>query len=142
MILVDANLLLYAAVKDFRQHEAARTWLDAQLNGTARVGLPWVSLLAFVRIASNPRVFERPATVAEAWERVTAWLECGPAWTPIETERHRDVLDGLLRGVSSSKLVPDAHLAALAIEHGLTLCTTDGDFARFSDLRVANPLEA
>lgn len=142
MILLDANLLLYAAIDSFEQHDAARAWLDEKLNGPTRVGLPWTSLLAFVRIAANPRVFERPATVAQAWKRVADWLDCGPAWVPHPGDRHREILDGLMRSITSSKLVPDAHLAALAIEHGLLLCTTDGDFARFPGLRVANPLEA
>ncbi len=141
MILLDANLLLYAAIMEFTDHEVARSWLDDCLSGSTRVGLPWVSLLAFVRIASNPRVFEKPANVADAWQRVKDWLDCAPAWVPEPTERHRDVLDGFIGTIAtSSKLVPDAHLAALAIEHGLTLCTTDGDFARFPGLRIENPL--
>jgi uncharacterized protein len=141
VILLDANLLLYAAVESFDQHEVARHWLDDHLNGTARVAFPWPTVLTFVRIASNPRVFERPASVADAWQRVTDWLDCQTSWIPEPTERHREILDGFMRtAVTSAKLVPDAHLAALAIEHGLTLCTTDGDFARFSGLRFENPL--
>ena len=141
MILLDANLLLYAAVEDFAQHDAARSWLDDRLSASARVGLPWPSLLAFVRIVSNPRVFEKPATVREAWQRVTDWLECAPSWIPEPSDRHLEILSGFMGGVvTSSKLVPDAHLAALAIEHGLTLCTTDGDFARFPGLSVENPI--
>jgi len=141
VILLDANLLLYAGVRELARHEAARVWLDERLNGSVRVGFPWPSLLAFVRIASNPRVFDRPASVAQAWQCATEWLDCTPSWIPEPTERHRELMDGFLRGVvTSSKLVPDAHLAALAIEHGLTLCTTDGDFARFPGLRIENPL--
>lgn len=143
MILLDANLLLYAAVEGFEQHERARTWLDTRLSSSTRVGFPWTSLLAFVRIASNPRVFERPASVGEAWQRVTDWLDCTPAWIPEPSERHREILEGFMRRVvTTSKLVPDAHLAALAIEHGLTLCTTDGDFSRFPGLSLENPLAA
>lgn len=141
MILLDANILVYARVEQLPQHEAAREWLDARLSGTARVGLPWPALLAFVRLVSNPRVFERPETVASAWTQVESWLECEPAWIPRPTEGHRSVLAPLLdRAVDRPKLVPDAHLAALAIEHGLTLCSTDGDFARFPGLRWENPL--
>jgi uncharacterized protein len=143
VILVDANLLLYAVIKSFPQHQLAREWLDGRLNGTARVGLPWVSLLAFVRISTNPRVFPKPATIADAWQRVETWLSCAPAYVPDVTERHAEILDQLMRTVvTSSKLVPDAHLAALAIEHGLTLCTSDGDFARFPGLTWTNPLTA
>ena len=141
MILVDANLLIYAQVDTFPQHEQARTWLDGRLNGTAPVGLPWPSLLGFLRITTNPRVFARPAAISDAWRQVQAWLDCERAWIPPPTERHREVLGGLLGapGVQAN-LVPDAHLAALALEHGLVLCSTDGDFARFPGLRWENPL--
>lgn len=142
MILVDTNLLLYAHVASLPQHPPARDWLDARLNDSPRVGLPWASLLAFVRLASSPRVFRRSASVAAAWGQVEQWLDCAPVWVPQPTERHREVLASLMaREVLRSTLVPDAHLAALAIEHGLTLCSTDGDFARFSGLRWENPLQ-
>lgn len=141
MILVDANLLIYAHVSSVGQHEPARAWLDDRLNGSAPVGLPWLSLLAFLRLVTNPRVFERPASVADAWRQARAWLACEPAWIPLPGERHADVLGELLRSsVAQGNLVPDAHLAALAIEHGLVLCSTDGDFARFRGLRWMNPL--
>jgi toxin-antitoxin system PIN domain toxin len=95
----------------------------------------------FLRIVTNPHVFERPEPIAEAWRQVGAWLEAEVAWIPQPTERHRDVLGALLTaGRLQGNLVPDAHLAALAIEHGLVLCSTDGDFGRFSELRWQNPL--
>jgi toxin-antitoxin system PIN domain toxin len=142
VILLDANLLVYAAVSSFPQHEAARLWLDERLNGSARVGLPWPSLTAFLRLVTNARVFERPMPMALAWRQVEAWLGCEPAWTPSPTERHAATLARLLAGPGvAANLVPDAHLAALAIEHGLELCSTDGDFARFPGLRWSNPLE-
>ncbi len=141
MILVDANVLVYAHSRSFVQHEPARVWLDARLNGSAPVGLPWPSVLAFVRVICNPRVLDRPRSPSEAWSQVEAWLDCPPAWIPLPTERHREALGALLRvAVPRGNLVPDAHLAALAIEHGLTLCSTDGDFARFPGLRWENPL--
>ena len=93
MILVDANILIYSHVESFAQHQAARDWLDQRLNGSARVGLPWVSLIAFLRIATNPRVFERPEPMAEAWKQVRAWLACEPAWIPQPTERHAELLE-------------------------------------------------
>jgi toxin-antitoxin system PIN domain toxin len=141
VILVDTNILVYSHVQSFAQHKSARDWLDQQLNGSTRVGLPWVSLLAFVRLVTNPRVFERPEPMVDAWRQVRAWLACETAWIPQPTERHADLLDELLAlpGVHAN-LVPDAHLAALAMEHGLTLCSTDGDFARFPSLRLSNPL--
>jgi hypothetical protein len=141
MILIDANLLIYAHVASFPQHPRARSWLDDRLSGTGAVGLPWASLLSFLRIVTNPRVFERPEPIAEAWRQVEAWLGVESVWTPSPGERHRAVLASLLApGGLSATLVPDAHLAALAIEHGLELCSTDGDFARFSGLRWRNPL--
>jgi toxin-antitoxin system PIN domain toxin len=141
VILVDANVLVYAHSRSFVQHEPARVWLDARLNGSAPVGLPWPSVLAFVRVICNPRVLDRPRSPSEAWSQVEAWLDCPPAWIPLPTERHREALGALLRvAVPRGNLVPDAHLAALAIEHGLTLCSTDGDFARFPGLRWENPL--
>jgi toxin-antitoxin system PIN domain toxin len=142
VILVDANLLLYAHGTSFPQHEAARAWLDERLNGTVPVGLPWSSLLAFVRLVSNPRMFEQPETLANAWEQVEEWLDCPPVWIPQPTDRHRAVLGSVLPQCEGrANLVPDAHLAALAIEHGLLRCSSDGDFARFPNLRWENPLQ-
>lgn len=140
MILVDANVLLYARSRDAPLHQPARDWLDAQLNGRRRVGLPWESLLAFMRLISNPRVYARPEPIGAAWTQVEDWLSAAPAWIPLPTERHRDVLTELLPAVDRPELVPDAHLAALAIEHGLILASADRDFARFERLRWMNPL--
>ena len=143
MILLDANLLLYAANHSAPEHARARSWLDDRLNGTARVGLPWPSLLAFVRLAANPLVVRQPVIPREGWRQVEAWLACGPAWIPLPGREHSHYLSTLLSASwMTSRLVPDAHLAALALEHGLTLCSTDGDFARFPGLRWRNPLAA
>lgn len=141
MILIDANILIYAHVSSFAQHNLARDWLDQQLNASARVGLPWTSLLAFLRLVTNPRVFEQPEAIRDAWEQVHTWLTSETVWIPQPTERHADILGEFLAlpGVHGN-LVPDAHLAALAVEHGLTLCSTDGDFARFQGLRWLNPI--
>ncbi len=141
MILVDANILVYAHVSTLSQHERVRTWLDGELNGASPVGLPWPSLLAFLRLVTNPRVFERAEPIADAWSQVAEWLACDTAWIPQPTERHTELLcDLLAKTKAHANLVPDAHLAALAIEHGLTLCSTDSDFARFPGLRWRNPL--
>jgi toxin-antitoxin system PIN domain toxin len=143
LILVDANLLIYAHVSSMPEHRAARAWLDARLNGTARVGLPWPSLLAFVRVVTNPRLFPRVVPLKNAWRQVEDWLDVPTAWIPLPDERHREILGAmLLAAPGGAGLVPDAHLAALALEHGLLLCTTDGDFARFPGLRWENPLRA
>jgi toxin-antitoxin system PIN domain toxin len=94
LILIDANILIYARVSSFAQHHRAREWLDRQLNGVPRVGLPWASLLAFLRLVTNPRVFEHPEPIGKAWDPVRGWLACDAAWIPEPTERHPEVLDG------------------------------------------------
>ena len=120
MILIDANLLIYAHVNNLPQHFAAKGWLDECLNAPAPVGLPWPSLLGFLRIVTNPRIFERPESIKDAWKQIKEWLECPSAWIPRPAERHVEILEGLLVDLNiTANLVPDAHLAALAIEHGL-----------------------
>jgi hypothetical protein len=118
-----------------------RDWLDGQIDGDDRVGLPWSSLLGFLRIATNPRAFPHALATASAWDHVMAWLSAETVWIPHPTDAHPKVLGTLLSqpGIRGN-LVPDAHLAALAIEHGLTLCSIDGDFARFRGLKWLNPL--
>lgn len=143
MILIDANLLIYARVSSMPQHGAARTWLEGVLNGPSPAGLPWASLLAFVRLVTNPRVFERPESMTTAWAQVREWLACERAWIPGPTAQHEEVLGRLVPEIGGrSDLVPDAHLAAIAIEHGLIVCSADGDFARFRGVRWENPLVA
>ena len=143
MILVDANLLLYAANHAAPEHARARLWLDDRLNGTTRVGLPWPSLLAFVRLATNPLVVHNAVAATDAWRQVEEWLACESVWTPLPGADHPEVLRTLLEPPwMTSRLVSDAHLAALAIEHGLTLCSTDGDFSKFPGLTWQNPLAA
>lgn len=142
MILVDANLLVYAVMPEAVQHDAARTWLEDRLNEPARVGLPWPVLLAFLRIVTNPRVFRRTAAMRDAWAIVEEWLALPQVWVPAPGDAHAAILGPLLARIPGGNLVPDAHLAAIAIEHGLTLCSTDGDFARFAGLRWENPIAA
>ena len=141
MILIDVNLLLYAHATGYPEHSKTHAWLDRQINDRMGVGLPWSSLLGFVRLATNRRVLTKPGTVGEAWHQVRMWLSNETVWIPQPTERHADILGTLLAlpGINAN-LVPDAHLAALAMEHGLTLCSNDGDFARFLGLRWFNPL--
>jgi uncharacterized protein len=143
LILIDANLLVYASVTSFAEHQGAREWLDGRLNGEDRVGLPWPSLLAFLRLVTNSRIFPQPLAMSDAWRQVEAWLACDTVWIPSPSERHAAILARLLAGPGIvGNLVPDAHLAALAIEHGLELASSDGDFARFPGLRWTNPLAA
>lgn len=142
MILVDANLLVYAHVRSFPQHDKAREWLDGKINGTAPVGLPWPSLLAFVRLICNPRIFDRPRSISSAWQQVETWRRQDSVWIPLPTERHHEILAPLMASTEGrANLVPDAHLAALAMEHGLALCSADGDFARFEGLDWRNPMQ-
>ena len=141
MILLDANLLVYAKFSDLPQHAASRDFLEKSMNRPARVGLPWPSLLAFVRLASNPRIFAKPLSAEDAWAQVCEWLDHPRVWVPEPTPDHREVLGRfLVDGRATGNLVPDAHLAALAVCHGLTLCSTDSDFARFDGLDWRNPL--
>jgi toxin-antitoxin system PIN domain toxin len=140
-MLLDANLLLYAVHKGAPQHEAAAEWLTEQLNGPRRVGLPWQSLTAFLRISTHPRAFKRPLTPATAWERITDWLSAPVAWIPQPGPAYAQTLGELVTTHEvHGNLVTDAQLAALAIEHGITLYSTDTDFARFSRARWVNPL--
>lgn len=142
VILIDANLLLYAHLAG-PNHAVAREWLDDRLWGTARVGLPWPSLLAFLRLVTNPRVTERPEKLGDAWAQVRDWLSCEAAWIPMPTEAHADLLEEMLaKDPGGANRVPDAHLAALAVEHGLVLCTADAGFSRYPRLRWENPLDA
>jgi toxin-antitoxin system PIN domain toxin len=141
MRLVDANILVYAFTTSFPQHERARAWLDERLSDAVPLGLPWPSLLAFVRLVSNQRLFERPVSVATAWRQVDEWLACEAAWVPNPTPRHQAVLGELLASTGlRAEHVPDAHLAALALEHGLAVASVDADFSRFPTVRLENPL--
>lgn len=141
-MLLDANLLLYAVDRSSPFHERSAAWLTEVLNGARRVGLPWPSLLAFLRISTHPRASARPLAPSEAWRFVDDWLTAGPAWIPAATERHASVLaDLMVSGDLRGNLAADAHLAALAIEHGLTVCSADSDFARFPKITWENPLQ-
>ncbi|MFL5799417.1 MAG: type II toxin-antitoxin system VapC family toxin [Actinomycetota bacterium] len=141
MILVDANLLLYAYNSRSPQHDAAREWLEDVLSGEEEVGFALVTLLAFLRLATSQTLLRTPFTPAEAIAVVRAWLASPNARLIGPTEFHWSTLDEVCRtGQARGPLLMDAHLAALALEHGATLCTTDRDFARFPRLRVVDPI--
>jgi toxin-antitoxin system PIN domain toxin len=141
-MLLDANLLLYAVHRRAEQHEQAAAWLTEQLNGPRRVGFPWQSLTAFLRISTHPRAFQRPLDPATAWERVTAWLAAPVAWLPQPGPEYGRILGELIRTYDArGNLIPDVALAALALEHGVMLVSTDTDFARFRELHWDNPLQ-
>jgi toxin-antitoxin system PIN domain toxin len=140
-MLVDANLLLFAVDETSPFHQRARGWLTERLNGAQRVGLAWQSLGAFLRIATHPRASERPLAPAEAWQRIADWLACDVVWIPEPGERHAEILGALVtRHRVAGNLVLDAQLAALAVEHGLTVYSADTDFARFVEVGWHNPL--
>jgi toxin-antitoxin system PIN domain toxin len=142
VIFVDANLLLYAYNASTPEHKRAKVWLEDVLSGAEPVALCWPVLLAFIRISTNTRAFPRPLSRLEATAAVSAWLERPQAIVMSAGENHWDLLQRLLsEGKISGPLVSDAHLAAMAIEHGGTLFTTDRDFSRFPNLRFENPLE-
>lgn len=141
MILVDANLLLYAEDELSAQHAQARAWWDARLSGDSPVCLCWTVLGAFIRIGTNPRVFDHPLSLDQALSRVQSWLEQPCTRIVTSTDRHWVVFQELLReGQAVANLVTDAHLAALAVEHGCELNSTDSDFSRFPGIRWRNPL--
>lgn len=141
MILVDANILLYAEDARSPLHTRAREWWDAQLSGPGIVCLSWEVLAAFIRIGTNPRVYETPLSLGQARDRIDSWLRRPDVRIIRPTDRHWEVFQEMLAaGQATANLVPDAHLAALAIEHGCTLMSTDADFARFPRLAWRNPL--
>ena len=140
-MLIDANLLLYAVDSTAPAHARATAWLTERLNGDQRVGIPWESLTAFVRIVTHLRATARPLRPEDAWAFVEDWLKVPNVWIPGPTERHADVFGSLVRKYRlTGNLIPDAHLAALAMEHGLQVCSADTDFARFTEIRWHNPV--
>lgn len=132
-MLLDANILLYAVDKRAPQHRAASDFMEHALNGTRRVALPWQSIVAFVRISTHPRISDRPLTADEAWAYVQDWLDAPVTWIPAEGAlTARAFADVLRRTGATGNLVPDASLAAIALEHGLTVVTHDSDFSIFA----------
>jgi toxin-antitoxin system PIN domain toxin len=142
LILVDANLLLYAYNSSSEEHDGAMKWVEAVFSGSEPVALVWPVLLAFIRISTNARAFPKPLSRAEAMIVVSEWLDRPQTVLIVPGDNHWDTLQRVSSlGKVSGPLFSDAHLAALAIEHGATLYTTDRDFARFPNLRFENPLD-
>jgi uncharacterized protein len=143
MILLDANLLLYAYDSSSRRHAEAKAWLEARFAEPEPIGLALVSVLAFVRITTNRRLHANPLGPVEALRIAAEWLARPNVALLQPTERHWPILERLLdTAQASGPLVMDAHLAALAVEHGARLYSTDSDFTRFADLAWENPLGA
>lgn len=134
-------LLLYAVDAASPQHEAAVAWIETTLSGDRRVAIPWQTIGSFMRISTQPRVYRDPLTIKQAWSFVSEWLTVGVVWIPPASRHTAAILGDLLieAGVGAN-LVPDAQLAALAIEHGLVVQSADTGFARFSACRWENPL--
>ena len=141
MILPDVNLLLHAHDSRSRRHDAARQWWEGLMNATGAVGLPWVAILGFIRIATNPKILDNPLDVSSACALVRSWLDRPQTLLIHPGDRHADILFDLLEAAGAAgNLTTDAHLAALAIEHQAELHSTDADMTRFPGLRWLNPL--
>ena len=142
MKILDANLLLYAYIRSYEQHQEAKKWLETMLSDENEIiGLSWQVITAFIRIGTNPRVFKIPFKIQEAIANLTELFEHPLVEIVLPTAVHWNIFSEILdKEQITANLVMDAHLAALAIEHGAILATTDRDFARFSKLKTVNPL--
>jgi len=139
--LLDVNLLIYASNEQSPYYSEARSWLRDLLSSGETVALPWAVIMAFIRLVTNPRVLDPPLDVTNAIEITRRWREYPSVTVPSPTDRHLDVLHHLLASTSTAgNMISDAHLAAIAIEHGAVLCSADNDFARFPGLNWENPL--
>ena len=142
MILVDANLLIYAIDADSPHHRRAHRWLEDALSGTTPLGLAWIVVLAFLRLTTRPGILKRPLPIERAMEFVDEWLAQPYVKAVAPGENHWPVLRNLLKASGTAgNLTSDAHLAALALEHGCAVCSTDTDFKRFAGLEHFNPLD-
>ena len=141
MIILDVNILIYAVNRDAKLHSRAKSWLEAALSGTETIGIPWIVILAFVRLTTRPGLFRNPMPMDAAFDVLESWLEQPPVIIVDPGPRHRTILRGLLAAIGSGgNLTSDAHLAALALENRAELCSFDQDFLRFPDLKWRNPL--
>ena len=141
MILLDANILIYAVNTDAPQHQQARSWLESTFSSTTEVGLPWIVVLAFIRITTRRTVFEHPLTPEQALAYMDEWLALPFVTTVAPGPNHWPILRNLLERTGlAGNLSSDAHIAALAIDHGCPVYSTDYDFLRFPGIEHVNPL--
>lgn len=141
MILVDVNLLIYAIDADSLHHSTARRWLEQTLSGTTPVGLAWIVLLAFLRITTHASIMRNPLSTEEALAFIDSWLRQPYVSLIIPGEKHWPILRNLLLSTGTAgNLTSDAHLAALALEHGYSIYSADSDFKRFPGINHINPL--
>ena len=140
MIILDSNVLLYSAHLDFVQHPTAKTFLENQLRGNESIGIPWVSILAFIRLSTNLKTLKIRLSPKQALDRVDVWLNHPNVSTPEPGKRHFQIMQSLILAAGqAANLTNDAHLAAIAIERNATMVSFDQDFARFSGLRLQIP---
>ena len=141
MILVDANLLIYAVNRDSPHHAKARRWLEETLSGTTETGLAWIVVLAFLRITTHPKIMRKPMAVETALQYVSSWLKQPFVSLIRPSKQHWPVFRNLVNMTGTAgNLTSDAHLAALALEYGCDLYSADYDFQRFPGIRHVNPL--
>lgn len=141
MILIDANLLIYAHNTDAEKHERSREWLRAVFQEPHSIRFSWDTIQAFLRITTHTRIFAAPLPITEAVSIVSDWLSYPGVGILEPGPRHWNIFSRLMIDAQArGPLISDAHLAALAMEHGATLCTTDRDFTRFDGLKLLNPL--
>jgi len=139
--LVDANLLLYAIDTTAPRHKRARAWLETALSASETIGFTWLVLLAFLRLSTSARIFRTPLEPSDAFELIDGWLSRPNATVLHPTDRHASLLRDLLMPLGTAgNLTSDAHLAALSLEHGAELCSSDADYARFPGVRWQDPL--
>ena len=142
MKVVDLNVLLYVVNENAPHHQALLSWWESAVNGDESIGLPWVVLLGFLRIATNPKIFPNPLAPATAISKIDACLSLGNTYLVTEKEEHWEILRTLVADAGTAgNLTTDAHLASLAISHGAVLVSCDSDFARFRGLRWENPID-
>lgn len=142
MILIDANILIYAVNHDAPQHAVARDWLEETLSSTMVVGLPWIVLLAFLRLTTHHRILSKPMRAEQALSYIDGWLAQPFVRLLNPGERHWMILSRLLRNSGTAgNLTSDAHIAAIAIEQGYVVCSADNDYKRFDGLAHVNPLQ-
>ncbi len=141
MIIVDVNILLYAVNTRANKHKAAVQWWEDSLAQITPVGVPWMVVVGFLRLVTHPSIMTRPLSVTDAIATMSSWLEQPPVRTVVPTERHWPILSHLLTDLGTGgNITNDAHLAAMAIEHGATVCSCDSDFIRFKGVRWIDPL--
>jgi toxin-antitoxin system PIN domain toxin len=140
MILPDVNTLLYAVNRSSDQHATALKALQQGFDDSRGVVFAWTALLAFLRLSTRNGIFPRPLSVDDALRVIERWLSHPQAQVAHPGERHTQILGRLLRSAGTAgNLTTDAHLAALAIEHGATVISFDRDFARFQGVQWREP---